>query len=305
MTPNLTPHGSPRNKKKSSFILENSFELKTMAFSKFGRGRARYPHPAAAGSMSQAIIPMPPEFQLPGANPQPSRPITNQLVATRPMDLSILMDREFEPLNWISVGNRGFSYPYMVRVRTPADGSCFFHALAKAYYIPYRNGAINGTAINRHQLVKTLRRDLAMKLGQPADPTNPQGSTNYDLLSRGHLRDFGKAVPKYSLDNMKKELNSTSAIDNVYNEFISNQLRKDIYLLDGENQDVLVTGDDDDILYKDRDSIVILYIPGHYELVGIQNGNRIETHFLPTHPFIQAIRNRMAEIRAAGNRPTS
>lgn len=261
---------------------------------------------------------MPPEFNLPTAShppsrpithpqssrplahPRPSRQITNPLLGPNHSDLSILMDREFEPLNWVAIGNRGFSYPDMVRIRTSADGSCFFHAVTKAFYIPYRTGQLNGVAINRHQLIQTLRRELAIKLGRPANPNDPQGPTHYDLLSRGQLREFAKGVKQYSLQNMQKELCSNSAIDNVYNEFISNQLDKDIYILDGENRDVLVTGDDDDILYKNRKSIVILYIPGHYELVGIRNGDRIETHFQPTHPFIQAIRNRMTEIRLAG-----
>jgi hypothetical protein len=263
-----------------------------MAHHRVSTRRHRYPHLTANNG---TIIPMPPEINLP-----PSGPVPNPPIRLSPPDLSILMDREYEPLNW----TEGFTYPNMVRIRTSADGSCFFHAIAKAYYIPYRTGMLNGVAINRHQLVKTLRRDLAMKLGQPANPLEPNGPTNYDLLSRGQLREFSKAVPRYSLDNMKKELNSPSAIDNVYNEFISNQLGKDIYLLDGENRDVLVTGNDDDILYKDRDSIVILYIPGHYELVGLLQGDRIETHFLPSHPFIQAIRNRMAELRMNGTRGT-
>jgi hypothetical protein len=277
------------------------------------RGRTRYSARGAAPSntaeskgdhtsMNKAIVPMPPEFNLPAVSPRPSRPIVNSLAGRHHGDLSILMDREYEPLNWISVGNRGFSYPNMVRIRTPADGSCFFHAVTKAFYIPYRTGQLNGTAINRHQLIKMLRRDLAIKLAQPANPQDPQGPSNYDLLSRGQLLEFAKGVPKYSLPNMQRELNSTSAIDNVYNEFISNQLNKDIYLLDGEKHDVFVTGNDDDILYKDRHSIVILYIPGHYELVGLINGDRIETHFEPNHPFIQAIRDRLQEIRLTGNR---
>ena len=86
-----------------------------------------------------------------------------------------------------------------------------------------------------------------------------------------------------------------------------------------------MTGDDDDILYKNRESIVVLYRPGHYELVGIEDpitvsalriligtratarrirfvterrvSNHIATLFSPQHPFIRAIRQRMKEIR--------
>lgn len=222
----------------------------------------------------------------------PTGSIRQPIVKPNRNSITALMDRETEPLNW-----KTFNYPNMVRIRTIADGSCFFHAIAKAYYTPYQVGMLDGKAIDRQKLIKALRRDLAIKLGQPADPADPDGPTNYDLLSRGKLQEFAKGVPQYSLENMQKELSSTAPVSNSYNEYISNQLNKDIYLLDGETNDVMITGNDDDILYKDRDSIVILYIPGHYELVGIQTEDGIITHFRSTHPFIQAIRNRMAELR--------
>ena len=208
--------------------------------------------------------------------------------------LTPLMDREYEPLNW---PNRSFNYPNMVRIRTQADGSCFFHAIAKAYYTPYQVGILDGKAIDRSRLIQSLRRDLAIKLGQPIDANNPKGTTYYDLLSRGQLKEFAKEVPQYSLENMKRELASSAPVDNSYNEFVSNQLNKDIYLLDGEKQDVMITGNDDEILFKNRESIVILYIPGHYELVGLQTSDGIKTHFKPTHDFIRAIRFRIQEIR--------
>ena len=66
-----------------------------------------------------------------------------------------------------------------------------------------------------------------------------------------------------------KELDSDRPVDNAYNEFISDQLNKDIYILDAVTQDVYMTGSDDNVLYKDRPSIVLMYLPGHYELVGL------------------------------------
>lgn len=203
------------------------------------------------------------------------------------------MNQEYEHLNWPL-------YPGMVRIRTLADGSCLFHAIANAYFIPYRTGILDGKSISRPQLIRTLRRQLSIRLGEPVDPLNPDGPTHYDLLSRGQLRKFAESVPRYSLENMQKELDSNDPVDNVYNEFLSNQLNKDIYLLNAQTKDVLITGNDDDILYKDRDSIVILYLtgpPGHYELVGLDQGEDIMTIFPPSHPFILAIRHRMNELR--------
>jgi hypothetical protein len=203
-----------------------------------------------------------------------------------------LVDNEYEPMNWTGK----FQYPGMVRIRVPTDGSCFFHSIAKSYFKPYIMGSLNGNPLNRNDFIVKLRKDLANKLASKVNPLDPQSPIYYDTLSRGNLREISQSLPNYSLENMIHELNSNHPVDNVYNEFISNQLNKDIYLLDLVNQDIYITGSDDDILYKNRPSIVILYIPGHYELVGIQNRDSIETVFESTHPFIQAIQKRKKSI---------
>lgn len=201
-----------------------------------------------------------------------------------------LVNTEYEDLKW----KGPFQYDNLVRIRTPTDGSCFFHAIAKSYFKPYITNDLKTT---RQDFVKQLRRDLAVKLGSKVDPRNPESPLYYDLLSRGNLKDFSKTLPQYSLANIQEELNSDRPVDNVYNEFISDQLDKDIYILDMTKQDVYVTGSDDDILYKDRPSIVILYLPGHYELVGINDNGVIRTLFSHDHDLILAIRDRMNEIR--------
>lgn len=201
------------------------------------------------------------------------------------------------PLDW---RGRPFSYPGMVAIGTVGDGSCFFHAIAMAYYIPYREGHLHGQKLNRTTFIRNLRHDLSLKLADPVSSHQPDGPTHYDQLSRGQLRYFAEALPQYSLHHMQEELIRGGPVDNVYNEFVSNQLNKDIYLLDAMTGDVYMTGDDAEILYKQRDSIVILVIPGHYELVGLMSedadnrgGSSIKTLFSPNHDFIQAIRRRM------------
>ena len=198
---------------------------------------------------------------------------------------------EIQPLNW----HLSFRYPGMVRIGTMADGSCYFHCIAQSYHVPYQRGNVGGVAFNRKNFIRDLRYDLSVKLGEKVDPTDPNSPIHYDLLSRGQLKDFGKEVPNYSLVAMQRELNSDRSVDNVYNEFISNILDKDIYILDLTTQDVYVTGNDSDILYKNRNSIVILFLPGHYELVGIKTPKGIDTYFAPDHAFIQAIRQRLRE----------
>lgn len=201
-----------------------------------------------------------------------------------------LTDHEYENLEWYGQ----FQYPNMVRIRTDPDGSCFFHAIAKAYFEPYIIGKLNDKPLNRKEFVKKLRKDLSVKLKSKVDPTDPESPIYYDILSRGELREFSKSVPAYTLENMVKELNSNRPVDNVYNEFISDQLDKDIYILDMLKRDVYITGYDDEILYKNRPSIVLLYLPGHYELVGLDDHGIIKTLFDPNHPFIETIRRRIA-----------
>jgi hypothetical protein len=205
-----------------------------------------------------------------------------------------LTDSEYQRLDW----KEPFGYDGMVRIRTATDGSCFFHALAKSYCLPYIRGKLDdNTPINRRNFIRAMRRDLAKQLGTRVDPENPLSPTYYDTLSRGKLKEFSASVPQYTLEKMQKELDSDHSVDNVYNEFISNELDKDIYILDLVKRDVYITGDDDEILYKGRQSIVLLYLPGHYELIGIKTGDCTQTIFHPDHDFIQSIRQRMAQIR--------
>jgi len=208
--------------------------------------------------------------------------------------LKYLTNSEYENLDW----KEPFGYEGLVRVRTPADGSCFFHAIAKSYFKPYILGKINNKPFDRNEFIKKLRKSLAVKLGSRIKPSDPRSPTHYEVLSRGQLPEFAKSVPAYSLENMQRELNSTRAVDNVYNEFISDQLNKDIYILDAVKRDVYITGFDDEILYKNRPSIVILYIPGHYELVGLEENGSIKVLFEPDHDLIKTIRARMAELHA-------
>jgi len=199
-------------------------------------------------------------------------------------------------LNWEKHGFEDFK---MVAIDTIGDGNCYFHALAHAVYVPYRTQSLNGKTVSRRTIVRNLRDGLAKRLGEPVNPLYPTGPTFYNELSRGKLYEFGKEVPEYSFEEMKKRLKSSDAVGYEYNEFVSDQLGKDIYLLDAQKEDVYIVGDDDDLYYKNRPSVVLLYLPGHYELVGIQDkSGKIQTYFSTTNPFIQFLRARMTEARS-------
>ena len=168
-------------------------------------------------------------------------------------------------------------YPTAVRINTIGDGSCFFHALALSYCKVYREG---DNAFKR-SFVTQLRQQLALAL-----------KDKYNTLSRGQLLSMSKDMDKYTLQNMENELKSSSAVDNLYLELCSEVMEKDIYILDAVTRDIYRLGKDNDLLVKNRDSIVIAYLPGHYELVGDEQNGFIRTLFPYTHPFIQAIKSR-------------
>lgn len=190
---------------------------------------------------------------------------------------------DFQLLNW-NPSNSGFSYPGMVKIYTEGDGSCFFHAIVSAFFKPYITGMIENTALDRNQYIRNLRTDLSRQL-----------KYHYDKLSRGQLSKISKekGMESFSLKSMEETLDSNEPVDNRFNEYVSNIMNKDIYILDGEKRDVYITGKDDDILYKRRDSIVLLYSNHHYELVGVLDNGVITTLFDFSDPFIVMLRNRM------------
>lgn len=182
-------------------------------------------------------------------------------------------------LNWPSNGN--FSYPELVIIDVPADGSCFFHALVLSIYKPYQLNKVN-----KGKFVREFRKNLAHQL-----------IDDYDKLSNGKLRELSKEMPEISLQAMMQELDSTKSISNIYNEFISDLLNRDIYLLDYRKKDVYLTGSDLNILYKGRKSTVLVINGNHYQLVGIKKPDgSIKVGFNVDHPLILEIQTRIKEL---------
>lgn len=178
-------------------------------------------------------------------------------------------------------------FPRMVRKTEPEDGSCFFHSFVDAFYEPYQEGKIN-----RAQFVRQLRKDLAIALNEKVGD-----QTRYQQLSNGELSEISKSVKELSLENMQLELDSSSYVSNSYIEYLSNLFDKNIYLLDEKNKDVYMTADEE-IIYKDRDSVVILYIENmaHYELVGtLSEDGILKTKFKYDDPLIMTIKKRILD----------
>jgi len=195
----------------------------------------------------------------------------------------------------------------MKQIHTIRDGSCLFHCIANAMNKSYKLGEKNGKPFDRSSFIRGFRKELALKLESRVDSTDPESKIWYDTISRGRLREFTEGeelhpdAARYTLEEMQNELMSSNPVDFIYNELISEILNVDIYILDNNTRDVYMIGNDVSLYYKNRNSIVILYMPGHYDLVGINTNNGIRTFFGPNHQLIETIRDRIVEKISIGS----
>jgi hypothetical protein len=170
-------------------------------------------------------------------------------------------------------------YPNLKIIKTIGNGDCLFHSILSA---------TNEEYLNSNDKVKEgqkFRAYLAEKL-----------TLLYPKLSRGELQTLSLAVPEYTLENMQKTLKSYNSVGHLFNELISEILSIDIYIIDKKKSDVYITGDEE-ILHKNRPSIVVYYTGNHYELIGVNEKNGIVDFFQYDHPFIILIKNRIRELK--------
>lgn len=176
----------------------------------------------------------------------------------------------------------------LVIVPTIGDGNCYFHSVLRAFNTSYINAKNN---LDRVNLARTFRNALADRLSE-TDPLT--GQDYYSGLNNGVLEDFSKGVKEYSKEYLTKELKSSEPVDNIYQELISDAVKKDIYIIDGETKDMYNVGSSFKLYYKGRNSIIIYYTPGHYEVVGIKRKDgTIDTIFTPEHELIQLCNERL------------
>jgi len=168
-----------------------------------------------------------------------------------------------------------FYFPKLVKIHSIGDGNCFFHSILQCVDKEYK-GSSN---LEKKNLVLKFKEDLKEILKK-----------EYHNLSRQNLEEFSKNIPQYNLENMLKVLSHNIPVGNEFNELISNYLNIDIYLLDFQKQKRYILGDDD-LLIKNRKSIVLLVSPGHYDSLGLElheneTGSTVRTLFDPTDDLI-------------------
>lgn len=201
----------------------------------------------------------------------------------------------------IEVPKIAFSNTNLYGIKVIGDGSCFFHSVLRSFNLSY----VSTTSLReRKRLAILVRHATAASLKEKNPDT---GKTEYENMGGGFYKNYNEAVKqvigdRYSLAAMERELLSNNPVDHVYTEILSNYLDLDIYLISSQTGDIYATGTDFSLYFKDRRSIVILYSPGHYDVVGIKrkstdNGDIIfDTLFTPTHELIAALRKRYKDI---------
>jgi len=207
-----------------------------------------------------------------------------------------LTSRATEPLAW---QNDGFYYTGLTRIRTIPDASALLHAVLNGFWVPYRSCQLNNIIIGRAEMVETWRGQLAERLDEHIDPSNALSPSVYDCLARGKMHEFCEIIKEFHIDVMRSELcDPNFFLDDKYLELIANELSHDIYILNGLTRDVHVFDHSDvDMYYKHRPTVVILFLPSHFELVGLQTPDGdVMTNFSPDSGFVQALRARYLKL---------
>lgn len=163
------------------------------------------------------------------------------------------------------------------------ENSCYFHAALSGYNPTYIE---NLDVKFRTQMARTLRNLLAEKL----DSYTVDGQRVYDLLSQGTLKTYAESVPGYSLKEMISILQGNEQVDHRFQELLCETVGIDVYIIDHTTREPYRLCNEE-IYIKHRSSVVILYEPGHFSILGRRESDGdFVTKFPPNDEFILAIR---------------
>lgn len=164
------------------------------------------------------------------------------------------------------------------------DGSCMFHSILQAFNKTYNTLDNNGKKL----MVREFRNNLSDVLTEDVD-----GEIIYNKLSRGELEEFSKFYPPASLKVMQRDLKNNTWGDFRFLELLSEILDLNIFIIDRTKSDVYQTGDPE-LLYKHRDSIIILNTNNiHFDTMGLKSKRGVKTLFNKNDPVIKLILSKM------------
>jgi hypothetical protein len=193
------------------------------------------------------------------------------------------------------------------RLTVIGDGSCFFHALLKAIYLPYQQTVGAAARVN---LVQQFRRDLAVTLSE-RNPYYSDTYTNWQTIASGSFPRLVTHQIKQEMDDepdkllenvdytqagLERLLNSYNAVGNEIFKYVADILNVNIIVMDLSREDDLRFVNAI-VARSNPDRTVVLFgASGHYEPIVIQigegnDGNPVgyQTYYDFQHPFITDI----------------
>jgi len=193
----------------------------------------------------------------------------------------------------LKITKHGFDKFDLHKIPVSGGGNCYFHGILMAYSIPYRTQKLGGRPLKRIDAVRSLRKDLSLRLTSNVDPDDETSPTVYESLGGGHMAVMGEETKELNIINMISHIDSDEWCGEEVQELVSNELEKNIFYIDVKNKDVYCTSNID-FLYKNRPSVVLIYDGGHYDTCALKNKHgEYVTHFKFSNPFIQFLYNRL------------
>ena len=169
------------------------------------------------------------------------------------------------------------------------DGSCMFHSILQSFNKTYNTLDNNGKRV----MVRDFRNDLSDVLSEEVD-----GVTVYNTLSRGELKEFSNFYPPASLKVMQRDLKNNTWGDIRFLELLTNILDLNIFIIDKNKSDVYHTGDPE-LLYKERDSIIILNTNNiHFDTIALKTNHGLKTLFNKEETIVKIMLSKVYKGRS-------
>lgn len=208
----------------------------------------------------------------------------------------------YEPLSW---NKHGFDWCQLASVPEAGDGHCLFHCILDAYYEPYltekrRDEKLKIVKpVTKLQLVVALRKNIAAELSKPS--TTVPYHSKWEVLGNGHVAELAKSDEQYTLQAMQTTLNSSACIGIDLLCHVSNEVKKNIWILDASTQDLYQSSMPTD----HSDNIVVLYYPErkHFDLVVVYDrSHTCVSIFNSDHILIIFLKSRLVDLTSGRRR---
>ena len=180
------------------------------------------------------------------------------------------------PAEIISTQLAGLGFVRLVRFGIPQDGSCYIHAMLRAFSKHYNGLTLAERAVYMIQLRAELAHDYTREI--------------HDRVGNGFFA--SSQSPAFKYENVRAAIsNMKDWVAQYQMSYIGDKLATNVYVLRGVDAIVYRFGDTSDHIKPGRKNIILYWInDNHYETVGIyETETRIRRVFDDNHPLIVAL----------------